>query len=93
SKGLEWTAVFGLWLSHGHFPSSRAETDEDIEEERRLFYVMTTRAKDELYLCQPMMHHGRRGRRTVLRESEFLEELRYSDEVDGEPFEEWLVEG
>jgi DNA helicase-2/ATP-dependent DNA helicase PcrA len=93
SKGLEWTAVFGLWLSDGQFPSSRAETDADIEEERRLFYVMTTRAKDELYLCQPLMHHGRRGRRTVLRESEFLEELRYADELDTEPFEEWLVDG
>lgn len=93
SKGLEWTAVFGLWLSDGQFPSSRAETDAEIEEERRLFYVMTTRAKDELYLCQPLMHHGRRGRRTVLRESDFIEELRYADELDGEPFEEWLVEG
>jgi DNA helicase-2/ATP-dependent DNA helicase PcrA len=93
SKGLEWTAVFGLWLSDGQFPSSRAETDEDIEEERRLFYVMATRAKDELYLCQPLMHHGRRGRRTVLRESEFIEELRYSDQLDDEPFEEWLVDG
>lgn len=93
SKGLEWTAVFGLWLSDGMFPSSRAETDEEIEEERRLFYVMTTRAKDELYLCQPLMHYGRRGRRTVLRESDFLEELRYSDFLDKEPFEEWLVDG
>jgi DNA helicase-2/ATP-dependent DNA helicase PcrA len=92
SKGLEWTAVFGLWLSDGQFPSSRAETDADIDEERRLFYVMATRAKDELYLCQPLMHHGRRGRRTVLRESDFIEELRYADELDTEPFEEWLVE-
>jgi DNA helicase II / ATP-dependent DNA helicase PcrA len=92
SKGLEWTAVFGLWLSDGHFPSSRAETDAEVAEERRLFYVMTTRAKDELYLCQPMMHHGRRGQRTVLRESEFIDELRYTPHLDTEPFEEWLVE-
>ncbi len=93
AKGLEWTTVFGLWLSDGQFPSSRAESDAEIEEERRLFYVMTTRAKDELYLCQPLMHYGRRGHRTILRESDFIEELRYSNELDGEPFEEWLVEG
>lgn len=92
SKGLEWTAVFCLWLAHGSFPSSRADTDEDIEEERRLFYVMTTRAREELYLCHPMMHHGPRGRNTVLRESEFVEELRYSDELDEEPWEQWLVD-
>lgn len=92
SKGLEWSAVFCLWLAHGNFPSSRAETQEDLEEERRLFYVMTTRAKDELYLCHPMMHHGRRGRNTVLRESEFVEELRYADELEEEPWEQWLVD-
>ncbi|MFW5967878.1 MAG: ATP-dependent helicase, partial [Persicimonas sp.] len=93
AKGLEWSAVFGLWLSDGHFPSSRAETVEEIEEERRLFYVMTTRARDELYLCQPMMHRGRKGHRTILRESEFIDELRYVETLDEEPFEEWLVDG
>lgn len=93
SKGLEWTSVFGLWLSEGQFPGSRAETEEEIEEERRLFYVMTTRAREELYLCQPMIQQGKSGRRTVLRESQFIEELRYLKDGKPAPFEEWLVDG
>jgi len=93
SKGLEWTSVFGLWLSEGQFPGSRAESAQDIEEERRLFYVMATRARDELYLCQPMIQQGKSGRRTVLRESQFIEELRYLDAGQPAPFEEWLVDG
>lgn len=92
AKGLEWSAVFCLWLAHGHFPSSRAETQPDLEEERRLFYVMSTRARDELYLCHPLMSAGRRGRQTVLRESEFIEELRYDDTLDQVPWEQWLVD-
>ncbi|AWV89633.1 ATP-dependent helicase [Bradymonas sediminis] len=93
SKGLEWTTVFGLWLSEGQFPGSRAETQEEIEEERRLFYVMATRAREELYLCQPMIQQGKSGRRTVLRESQFIEELRYLKDGQPKPFEEWLVDG
>ncbi len=56
AKGLEWKAVFVLMLCDGLFPSSRSmETDEGEEEERRLFYVAVTRAKDELYLSYPMI--------------------------------------
>ena len=56
AKGLEWKAVFVIWMTDGMFPSSRSlETDEAIEEERRLFYVAVTRAKDELYLTYPLM--------------------------------------
>ena len=41
-------------MTDGMFPSSRSlESDEAIEEERRLFYVAVTRAKDELYLTYP----------------------------------------
>lgn len=93
SKGLEWTSVFGLWLSEGQFPGSRADTQEEIEEERRLFYVMATRAREDLYLCQPMVQQGKSGRRTVLRESQFIEELRYLKNDAPTPFEEWLVDG
>ena len=56
AKGLEWRAVFMVWLAEGRFPSARAE---DIEEERRLFYVACTRAKDELLLCYPMVARDR----------------------------------
>ncbi len=51
AKGLEFHAVFVIWLSDGMFPSSRSlDTRDALEEERRLFYVAITRARDELYL-------------------------------------------
>lgn len=55
AKGLEWKAVFILNLSSGSFPSDRAmKEDNGIEEERRLFYVAITRAKELLYFTYPM---------------------------------------
>jgi len=56
AKGLEWRAVFLIWLSEGRFPTARAE---DIEEERRLFYVAVTRAKEFLYLVHPEIARDR----------------------------------
>jgi DNA helicase-2/ATP-dependent DNA helicase PcrA len=54
AKGLEFDVVFIIMLCDGLFPSARsAETLEGEEEERRLFYVALTRARDELYLCYP----------------------------------------
>ena len=56
AKGLEFRAVFVIMLCDGLFPSGRsAETADGEEEERRLFYVALTRAKDELYLCRPLL--------------------------------------
>ncbi len=56
AKGLEFDAVFVIMLCDGLFPSSRsAESDEGEEEERRLFYVAITRAKNELYLSYPLI--------------------------------------
>lgn len=49
AKGLEWSVVFIVGCSDGLLPLQYAETDLAIEEERRLFYVGVTRAKDELY--------------------------------------------
>lgn len=56
AKGLEWKAVFLIWAAEGKFPSPRSlnETDSE-EEERRLWYVALTRAKDELYITYPLM--------------------------------------
>jgi DNA helicase-2/ATP-dependent DNA helicase PcrA len=55
AKGLEFHSVFIPHLVDGLFPSSRAFDDpEALEEERRIFYVATTRAKEGLYLCQPV---------------------------------------
>jgi DNA helicase-2/ATP-dependent DNA helicase PcrA len=54
AKGLEWDALFVIWTTDGWFPSSRsAEEFEDLEEERRLFYVAATRAKRRLYFVYP----------------------------------------
>lgn len=50
AKGLEWDYVFIINCVDGTIPHSNAMTPEEIEEERRLFYVAMTRAKDFLYL-------------------------------------------
>ncbi len=60
AKGLEFKIVFVITLCEGLFPSYRTTEKEDedpsaLEEERRLFYVAVTRAKDELYLTYPMV--------------------------------------
>jgi len=57
AKGLEWQAVFLIWLVDGQFPNGRILETEDLamlEEERRLFYVAITRAKDHLCLTYPI---------------------------------------
>ncbi|MEY2900001.1 MAG: hypothetical protein RL247_167 [Actinomycetota bacterium] len=50
AKGREWPVVFLVGLSEGLFPISYAMSDDAIEEERRLFYVAITRAKEQLFL-------------------------------------------
>ena len=57
------------------FPLRRALESGDLEEERRLFYVAVTRAKDELYLCYPRMSSGKGGPITSLQPSTFIAEL------------------
>ena len=76
AKGLEWRAVFVLWLAEGLFPSSRAMADDpSAEEERRLFYVAVTRARDRLYLCAPKMRIGRDGQIKYYSTSRFVNEI------------------
>jgi DNA helicase-2/ATP-dependent DNA helicase PcrA len=72
AKGLEWRAVFIIWLAEGRFPTVRAE---DEEEERRLFYVAATRAKDLLHLVCPRIARDRYRVDVVLDPSRFLSEL------------------
>jgi DNA helicase-2/ATP-dependent DNA helicase PcrA len=55
AKGLEWDTLFVIWMTDGWFPSSRSSDEfEDLEEERRLLYVATTRAKRHLYFTYPL---------------------------------------
>ena len=54
AKGLEWSIVIIIWAMNGRFPSSRAyDNPLSLEEERRLMYVASTRAKDQLIICYP----------------------------------------
>jgi len=86
AKGLEWKAVFVVWLTEGMFPGSRAlERDEDVEEERRLFYVAVTRCKDELYLTYPELRLNAGYGEAFQRPSRFVKEL------PEHLYEEWEV--
>lgn len=89
AKGLEWRAVFVVWLTDGMFPNSRVIKDDDdgsgLEEERRLFYVSVTRAKDELYLLYPLVWPNAHNGEVLQRPSRFLEE------IPSDFMEEWRV--
>jgi len=75
AKGLEYDVVFVIGLAENQFPNRRAVEAGDVEEERRLFYVAVTRAKNELYLCYPKvaMRAGPGG--MLLEQSRFLKEV------------------
>ncbi|HEV2097206.1 MAG TPA: UvrD-helicase domain-containing protein [Chthoniobacterales bacterium] len=76
AKGLEYHTVFVIWLTDGMFPSTRSlETRDAIEEERRLFYVAITRARDELYLTYPLMRLNAGYGDMFQRPSRFLKEI------------------
>ncbi len=76
AKGLEWKVVFLMGLCEGRFPSRFAENSPDeIEEERRLFYVAATRAKDHLYLCYPSFINVQGAGLMPARPSRFLDEI------------------
>ena len=75
AKGLEWHAVFVIWAADGRFPGPMSVSPEDLEEERRLMYVASTRARDELYLTYPIHMFDRSLGFVMGRPSRFLEEL------------------
>lgn len=60
AKGLEWKYVFTMQVVEGSLPSSRIKTLQDLEEERRLFYVAITRAKQGLILTSPIFSEKNR---------------------------------
>lgn len=59
SKGLEYRTVFVVDVCEGIIPYSKAVLDKQIEEERRLFYVAVTRAKEKLYLMYPKKRYNK----------------------------------
>jgi|ERR1043166_5788082 DNA helicase-2/ATP-dependent DNA helicase PcrA len=77
AKGLEFDVVFIIMLCEGLFPSARSlDTLEDEEEERRLFYVAVTRARNELYLSYPLLRFaGNFGGDATQHASRFLREI------------------
>ena len=76
AKGLEWSALFIIWMMDGWFPSARAyDAFEDLEEERRLLYVAATRAKQHLYFTYPMNAYETGGPNAFASVSRFLETI------------------
>ena len=74
AKGLEFDVVFLIGAADGFFPTRRSIDADDTEEERRLFYVALTRARDELYVAYPKMN-TKGGPSMFLSPSRFLQEL------------------
>lgn len=74
SKGLEAPVVFVVGLEEGTFPSYRTETEEEHEEERRLFYVAMTRAEKLLFLTHNRKSY-RRGQEINNRPSRYISEI------------------
>ena len=87
AKGLEWSVVFIIGLRDGHFPHHKSlENPRELEEERRLFYVAATRAKNELNLIYPIRSFSYKYGEQYAKPSMFIREInktRY--EVSGAP--------
>ncbi|RJQ44724.1 MAG: ATP-dependent helicase [Nitrospiraceae bacterium] len=88
AKGLEWSRVFIIGLTEGNFPTAKSMGSlEGEEEERRVFYVAVTRAKDELYLCYPVMDDRWYEGSIIKRPSPYIQEL------PEHTYEKWEIEG
>ncbi|WP_304130618.1 ATP-dependent helicase [Ignavibacterium album] len=87
AKGLEWHTVFVIHAVEGYFPSSKsADNLEQLEEERRLMYVASTRAKNNLFITYPMNLYDREAGTTLSKPSRFISEIT-PDLAEG-----WLLE-
>jgi len=74
AKGLEYDILFIAGLEENLFPSSFCEADKDLEEERRLFYVAITRAKEECYITSAQSRF-KNGKLECQMPSRFLKDL------------------
>ena len=76
AKGLEWQCVFVIWIVDGRFPSVYSFiADEELEEERRLFYVAVTRAKRHLFLTYPINVFDKGSGMLLSKPSRFLDSV------------------
>jgi DNA helicase II / ATP-dependent DNA helicase PcrA len=78
AKGLEWYCVFVPHALEGLIPSNRAINIEEVEEERRIFYVACSRAKEQLYITFP--------RNVYSRDAFFHLPSRFLLEIDNEKY-------
>lgn len=93
AKGLEWSYVFLIWCADGMIPLRRALKEPGgEEEERRLFYVAVTRAKDQLYISSPVLDYTRSAGTLTLSPSRFISEIApLSVQDEQRPFEQWTL--
>ena len=75
AKGMEWPVVVLPWLSEGMFPSAKASEEGRLDEERRLFYVAVTRAKDHLCMFAPEVRRTADGGMFPVNVSPFAKEI------------------
>ena len=76
AKGLEWDVVYIPELKYGHIPSAYATTEEDFEEEKRIFYVAITRAKNFLYMSNVSMTNN-----GIVQKSPFLQYVENNEDI------------
>jgi DNA helicase II / ATP-dependent DNA helicase PcrA len=93
AKGLEWSYVFLIWCADGMIPLQRALKEPGgEEEERRLFYVAVTRARDQLYLSSPVLDYTRSSGTLTLSPSRFISEIApLSSGDEKRPYEQWTL--
>ena len=85
AKGLEWKNVFIIQVLDGVIPSGYSlGTQEDVEEELRLFYVACTRAKEHLFISYPVTHLSQYG-------DYFTKPSRFIEALDESLFEPWVL--
>ncbi|MDH5625162.1 MAG: ATP-dependent helicase [Nitrospira sp.] len=76
AKGLEWQCVFVIWVVDGRFPSAYSFlSDDELEEERRLFYVAVTRAKRHLFMTYPINVYDKASGMLLSKPSRFIDHV------------------
>ena len=78
AKGLEWDSVFIIGAVDGRFPSAYSfNSPEEMDEELRLMYVATTRAKNNLYITYPVNMYDYSSNMVLSKPSRFLDDINF----------------